>query len=89
MALKKVKRGEFVSYGNNYLAHDDKKIAVIPVGYSHGYNRSLSNLGRVLINDKRVGVIGLVNMNMLIADVTKLPKVKTGDEVVLIGRQGD
>ncbi|MFO7923273.1 MAG: alanine racemase [Bacteroidales bacterium] len=89
MTLKKVKRGEFVSYGTIYLAQEDKKIAIVPVGYSHGYNRSLSNLGRVLINGQRVGVIGLVNMNMLIADVTKLPGVKTGDEVVLIGRQGD
>ncbi|TVR71518.1 MAG: alanine racemase [Marinilabiliales bacterium] len=89
MSIQKVKRGEFVSYGTIYLAQEDKKIAVIPVGYSHGYNRSLSNQGRVLINSQRVGVIGLVNMNMLIADVTQLPDVKTGDEVVLIGSQGD
>ncbi len=89
MSLKKVKRGEFVNYGTIFLAQEDKKIAVIPVGYSHGYNRSLSNQGRVLINGQRVGVIGLVNMNMLIADVTKLPDVKVGDEVVLIGSQGD
>ncbi len=89
MTLKKVKRGEFVNYGTIYLAQEDKKIAVIPVGYSHGYNRSLSNQGRVLINGQRVGVIGLVNMNMLIADVTQLQDVKTGDEVVLIGSQGD
>ncbi len=89
MTLKKVKRGEFISYGTMFLAQEDKKIAVIPVGYSHGYNRSLSNQGRILINGQRVGVIGLVNMNMLIADVTKLQSVKTGDEVVLIGSQGD
>ncbi len=89
MSLKKVKRGEFVSYGNMYLAHEDKRIAVVPVGYSYGYSRSLSNQGRVLINGQRVGVIGFVNMNMLIADVTKLPDVKEGDEVVLIGSQGD
>jgi alanine racemase len=89
MSVKKVRRGEFVSYGTSYLAQEDKKIAVIPVGYSHGYSRSLSNLGGVLINGKRVGVIGSVNMNMLIADVTKLPKVMAGDEVVLIGRQGE
>jgi alanine racemase len=89
MSVKKVKRGEFISYGTNYLATEDKKIAVIPVGYSHGYSRSLSNLGRVLINGKRVGVIASVNMNMLIADVTKLTKVKAGDEVVLIGSQGE
>ncbi len=89
MALKKVKRGEFVSYGTMYLAQEDKIIAIVPVGYSHGYSRSLSNQGRVLINGHRVGVIGLVNMNMLIADVTQLPKVKQGDEVVMIGNQGD
>lgn len=89
MSLKMVKRGEFVSYGTIYLAQEDKRIAVVPVGYSHGYNRSLSNLGRVLINGQRVGVIGLVNMNMLIADVTKVPGVKPGDEVVMIGDQGD
>ncbi|MGF1584000.1 MAG: alanine racemase [Bacteroidales bacterium] len=89
MSVKKVKRGEFVSYGTNYLATEDKKIAIVPVGYSHGYSRSLSNLGRVLINGKRVGVIASVNMNMLIADITKLAKVKAGDEVVLIGSQGE
>jgi alanine racemase len=89
MTIKRVKRGEFVSYGTNFLAQEDKKIAVVPVGYSHGYSRSLSNLGRVLINGKRVMVIGSVNMNMMIADVTKLPRVKVGDEVVLIGRQGE
>lgn len=89
MVTKKVRRGEFVSYGTIYLAQEDKRIAIIPVGYSHGYSRSLSNLGRVLIKGQRVGVIGLVNMNMLIADITKLPEVVTGDEVVLIGAQGD
>ncbi len=89
MSIKKVKQGEFVSYGTSYIAHEDKVIAVVPVGYSHGYSRSLSNQGRVLINGQRVVVIGLVNMNMLIADITKIPDVKVGDEVVLIGRQGD
>jgi alanine racemase len=89
MTLKKVKRGEFISYGTIYLAQEDKKIAVVPVGYSHGYSRSLSNQGRVLVKGQRVGVIGLVNMNMLIADVTKVPGVRTGDEVVLIGTQDE
>jgi alanine racemase len=89
MALKDVKRGEFVSYGTVYLAQEDKKIAIVPVGYSHGYSRSLSNHGRVLIRGRRVDVIGMVNMNMLIADVTKIPSVKIGDEVVLIGNQDD
>jgi alanine racemase len=89
MAIKVIKRGEFVSYGTVYLAREDMKIAVVPVGYAYGYSRSLSNHGRVLINGERVSVIGMVNMNMLIANVTTLPGVKAGDEVVLIGNQGN
>jgi len=89
MSIKKVKIGEFVSYGTSYLAQKDMKIALIPVGYSQGYARNLSNQGRVIINGLRVGVIGMVNMNMLIADVTTVEKINIGDEVVLIGKQGD
>jgi alanine racemase len=89
MSLKDVKTGEFISYGTSYLAQKDMKIAIIPVGYSHGYARNLSNQGRVLINGQRVAVIGMVNMNMLIADVTSIDQVSLGDEVVLIGKQGD
>ncbi|MFO8234257.1 MAG: alanine racemase [Bacteroidales bacterium] len=87
MSIKTVQAGEFVSYGTYYMAQEEKSIAVVPVGYSHGYSRSLSNQGRVLIDGQRVPVIGVVNMNMLIADVTQLEDVKKGDEVVLIGDQ--
>jgi len=89
MSIKKVKTGEFVSYGTSYLAQKDMKIALIPVGYSQGYARNLSNQGRVIIKGQRVGVVGMVNMNMLIADITTVEKVNIGDEVVLIGKQGD
>ena len=87
MSLKKVKTGEFVSYGTAYLANEDKIIAIVPVGYSHGYSRSLSNQGRVLVGGQRAGVIGVVNMNMLIVDVTTIPDIEVGDDVVLIGTQ--
>lgn len=87
MSVKKVKTGEFISYGTAYLANEDKEIAIVPVGYSHGYSRSLSNQGRVLVGGQRAAVIGLVNMNMLIVDVTNIPNVKKDDEVVLIGSQ--
>jgi len=89
MTIKEVKQGEFISYGTNYLAQEDKKIAIIPVGYSSGYSRILSNQGRVLINETFADVIGLVNMNMMIVDVTFITNVKRGDEVILIGKQGD
>lgn len=89
MSIKNVNQGEFISYGTSYLATENKKIAIIPIGYAHGYSRGLSNSGRVLINGYRVSVIGMVNMNMLIADITLLHDVEVGDEVVLIGKQGD
>jgi alanine racemase len=87
MCLKLVLTGEFVGYGTTYLAHKDMIIAVIPVGYAYGFSRSLSNQGRVLIKGQRVGVVGMVNMNLLIADVTDVEKIKKGDEVVMIGDQ--
>lgn len=89
MSIKEVNEGEFVSYGTVYLATEPRMIAVVPAGYSHGYSRSLSNQGRVLINGYRVAVIGMVNMNMLIADITNIPDVNVGDEVVMIGNQGE
>jgi len=87
MSVKRVKSGEFIGYGTSFMAHDKMKIATIPLGYSHGYSRSLSNHGRVLVNGHRCMVIGTVNMNMLTIDVTEIEHVKKGDEVMLIGKQ--
>jgi len=88
MALKQVKKGQFVGYGTSYFAYRDQQLAVIPVGYSHGYGRNLSNLGEVLIHGKFAPVVGTVNMNSLSVDITDIPGVQQGDEVVLIGKQG-
>lgn len=87
MSIKNVGEGEYIGYGNSFLTEKPTKIATIPVGYSHGFSRSLSNQGKVLINGSRVDIVGIVNMNMIIADVTNLDKVEKGDEVVLIGEQ--
>lgn len=89
MTTQMVRPGEFIGYGTSYMAENDTKIGIVPVGYAHGFSRSLSNQGRVLINRQRIGVIGMVNMNMLIVDITNIPESKVGDEVVLIGKQGD
>ncbi len=89
MSVKKVKRGEFVGYGTSFMADANMKIACVPVGYAHGYGRSLSNIGRVLINGERCVVIGSINMNMMVIDVTLLDEIKRNDEVVLIGDQAD
>ncbi|NRT12441.1 alanine racemase [Flavobacterium sp. 14A] len=89
MSVKKVNIGDFIGYGTSFLAERNMKIAVIPIGYSHGYSRSLSNQGRVLINGQRCIVVGSVNMNMMTVDVTDVTAVKKDDEVVLIGSQDD
>ncbi|MFW6157336.1 MAG: alanine racemase [Balneolaceae bacterium] len=89
MSIKKVEVGEFVGYGNTYLTSRDQRIASVPNGYAHGFGRNLTNVGLVLINGERAPVAGLVNMNMLTVDVTDIPHAEKGDEVVLIGHQGD
>jgi alanine racemase len=88
MGVKTVDVGDFIGYGISYQATKKTMIATIPVGYYHGYRRSLSNIGDVLIHGKRVPIIGLVNMSIMMVDVTGVKDVKKWDEVVLIGKQG-
>lgn len=88
MHLKPVARDDFVGYGTSYQAPRDMLVAVLPVGYADGYPRSLSNFGEVLIRGKRAPVVGMVNMNVMMVDVSHVPDVRVGDEVVLVGRQG-
>ncbi|MFO7897358.1 MAG: alanine racemase [Candidatus Cloacimonadales bacterium] len=87
MSIKEVAAGKFVSYGDSYLTDKATRIATIPVGYFHGYRRSLSNLGTVLIAGREVRIIGSINMNMMIANLNGMNKVEIGDEVVLVGSQ--
>jgi alanine racemase len=61
----------------------------LPIGYADGYPRLLSNRGEVLINGKRAPVVGRVCMDLTMIDVTDIGKTQQGDEVVLLGRQGD
>ncbi|HKL03032.1 MAG TPA: alanine racemase [Cryomorphaceae bacterium] len=89
MSVKDVESGEYVGYGTSFLTNRPTRIAIIPVGYAHGYARSLSNYGRVLVHGQRVTVIGTVNMNLMMIDVTEVEGVERGDEVVLIGFQGN
>jgi len=87
--LKKLPQGECISYGRTYTTNQRKTVvASLPVGYADGYNRLLSNQGQALVRGKRVSVIGRVCMDQTMIDVTDLPQVEIGDEVVLWGRQG-
>ncbi|MBL3657110.1 alanine racemase [Fulvivirga sediminis] len=89
MDLRSVKAGEFIGYGTAYQATHDMDIAVLPLGYSNGYPRALSNRGHVLIGGKKAPIVGLINMNLFMVDVSHINDVKVGDEVVLIGRQNN
>ncbi len=87
--VKKVPSGSYVGYGCTYKTGHDSLIAVLPVGYYDGYDRGLSNNAYVLVHGRRAPVRGRVCMNMIMVDVTDVHDVKTEDEVVLLGRQGD
>ena len=89
MNTKSVNMGEFIGYGSSYMAPRDMSIALVPIGYGHGYSRLLSNQGKVLIGGVMVGVVGIVTMNSIAVDITDLESVQKGDEVVLIGKQGE
>ena len=86
--LKKVPAGTPLSYGSTYVAKKMTNIATLPVGYADGLPRALSNKGKVLIGGRRYPIVGRVCMDMILVDVGN-SKVKVGDEVVLIGRQGN
>ncbi len=89
MSVKTVKPGEYIGYGISFLTTRTTHLATVPIGYWHGFARSLSNLGKVLVRGQRVPVIGTVNMNMILVDTTDIGQVDTGDEVVIIGKQGE
>jgi alanine racemase len=85
--IKTVEAGEYVGYGLTFQASRQMKVVVIPVGYYDGYDRKLSNCGRVLIRGHAAPIVGRVAMNMMMADVTDAD-AQVDDEVVLLGRQG-
>jgi alanine racemase len=87
MNVQAVDQGKFVSYGSSRLTTKPSRFAAVPVGYFHGFSRAMSNLGHVLIRGRRATVAGVVNMNMALVDVTNIPGVEKGDQVVLIGKQ--
>ena len=81
--------GSYIGYGAAYQTHGEQRIAVIPVGYADGFRRNPKNWGEVLVQGRRVPIVGRVCMDQTMIDVTALPDVRQGDEVVLIGAQGD
>ncbi len=92
--VKRVDAGTPISYGGRWIAQRPSLIATLPVGYADGYSRRLSGrpgfgCAEVLVRGRRAPVAGTVCMDMMMADVTDVPGVAVGDEVVLLGEQGD
>jgi alanine racemase len=87
--LKDVPAGEGISYAHRFVTSKASRIAAVPVGYADGYNRLLTNRGEVLIRGRRAPVTGTVCMDWILVDVTAIPDVAAGDQVTLLGRDGD
>ena len=87
--VKLIPTGECISYGCTYITERPTTIAVLPVGYADGFRRAPANWGSVLIHGQEAPLVGRVCMDQCMVDVTALPDVRVGDEVVLIGRQGE
>lgn len=88
LQLKKVPAGSSISYGQTFVTKRDSVIATLPVGYADGYSRLLSNRGEVLVHERRAPVVGRVCMDLTMVDVTDIGGARSGDEVVLLGAQG-
>jgi alanine racemase len=86
--VKRLPPGSFVSYGNTYQTQGAETIAVIPVGYADGFRRAPQHWGQVLVKGQRAPIVGRVCMDQTMINITHIPDVRVGDEVVLIGNQG-
>ncbi len=86
--VKTVAAGSGISYGHTYITDRETKIAVLPIGYSDGLFRTMSNRAEVLIRGQRAPIRGRICMNMCMADISAIENVAVGDEVVILGSQG-
>jgi alanine racemase len=87
VALRDIESGDSVGYGQTYVARGPRRIATVPMGYADGLDRALSNRGSALVRGRRAPIAGVVSMDLTTLDVTDVPGVALGDEVVLLGSQ--
>ncbi len=87
--LKRIAPGQGVSYGQRFIASRETAVATVPIGYGDGYKRCLSSRSHVLIGGRRCPQIGSICMDQIMVDVTDVSDVRVGDEVILIGSQGN
>ena len=87
--VKTIHPGDKVSYGGLFEAEKETRVMTVPVGYADGYRRGLTGKGSVLVRGQRARILGRVCMDQIMVDVTDIPDAQVGDEVVLLGAQGD
>lgn len=87
--INEVKRASYIGYGCTYRAEKDMRIGVVPLGYYEGYGRELSNRSYVLVRGQRARLLGRVSMNMICIDLSLIDGLKIGDEVTLLGKNGE
>lgn len=87
--VKTIRPGDRVSYGGLFEAARPTRVMTVPVGYADGYRRGLTGKGCVLVRGRRAPILGRVCMDQIMVDVTDIPQAQAGDEVVLLGAQGE
>lgn len=85
LSLREARANQALGYGGTYVTKAPARIAVLPVGYADGLNRALSSRGRVIVREHYTPIVGRISMDLTLADVTGLPGVSVGDEVILLG----
>lgn len=85
LSLRDFRANQPLGYGATYVTKAPAHVAVLPVGYADGYNRQLSNRGRVIVREHYAPMVGRISMDLTLADVTGIPGVAVGDEVILLG----
>jgi alanine racemase len=85
LSLRDFAANHALGYGGTYVTKAPAHVAVLPVGYADGYNRQLSNRGRVIVREHYAPIVGRISMDLTLVDVTGIPGVAVGDEVILLG----
>ncbi len=89
LCIKNLPSDSPISYSRTFVTKRQSKIGVLPLGYADGYNRLFSNNAEVLVRGRRVPVVGRVCMDLTMVDLTEIEDVREGDEVVILGKQGN
>jgi alanine racemase len=85
LSLRDFGANQALGYGATYVTRASTHVAVLPVGYADGYNRQLSNRGRVIVREHYAPIVGRISMDLTLVDVTGIPGIAVGDEVILLG----